>query len=189
MDETEYIKSLKQLNDLGLIPKSTQKELVNIIEQLDQKKESNDHKLKIKFINKSENENPKYAKVGDSGFDLRSSEGGEIKPMERKLISTGLFFELPDGYEMLIRPRSGLALKHGITVLNTPGTVDTGYIGEIKVLLINLGQEAFKWEKGERIAQAVIAPRVSSDFGELIEVEEITESERGSDGFGSTGTK
>jgi len=147
------------------------------------------NKVEIKFINKSKNENPVYAKEGDSGFDLRANEDGSLKPLERKLVSTGLYFELPDGYELQIRPRSGLAYKKGITVLNTPGTVDTGYRGEIKVLLINLSNEEFTWEKGERIAQGVVSPRVSNDYGELVEVKKITESERGSGGFGSTGTK
>ena len=96
-----------------------------------------DSSITIKFINLSDNQNPVYAKAGDSGFDLRSNEGGTLKPLERKLVSTGLYFELPNGFELQIRPRSGLAYKNGITVLNTPGTVDTGYRGEIKVLLIN----------------------------------------------------
>ena len=146
-------------------------------------------RLEIKFINKSDNKNPIYAKIGDSGFDLRANERGSLKPLERKLVGTGLYFELPDGYELQIRPRSGLAYKNGITVLNSPGTVDTGYRGEIKVLLVNISNEKFTWDKGERIAQGVVSHRVSSDFGDLIEVFEINESERGEGGFGSTGTK
>ena len=105
------------------------------------------------------------------------------------MVSTGLFFELPDGYEMQVRPRSGLAAKHGITVLNSPGTVDTGYRGEIKVILVNLSNDTFTFEKGERVAQAVISSRVSSDFGELTEVTNISDSDRGTGGFGSTGVK
>ena len=151
------------------------------------RKESN--KITIKFINKSDNKNPVYAKIGDSGFDLRANEGGSLKPLERKLVGTGLYFELPDGYELQIRPRSGLAYKNGVTVLNSPGTVDTGYRGEIKVLLVNISNEDFAWDKGERIAQGVVSHRISSDFGNLIEVKEISNSERGSGGFGSTGTK
>ena len=100
-----------------------------------------------------------------------------------------MYFELPNGYELQIRPRSGLAYKNGVTVLNSPGTVDTGYRGEIKVLLVNLSDEKFTWEKGERIAQGVISHRISTDYGKLIEVKEISESERGEGGFGSTGTK
>ena len=148
-----------------------------------------DTKVPLRFINDSENENPEYAYQSDSGFDLRANEGGTLKTLERKLVSTGLFFELPDGYELQIRPRSGLAYKNGVTVLNTPGTVDTGYRGEIKVLLVNLSNEEFNWGKGERIAQGVVMSRVSSDFGDLIEVTEISQSERGEGGFGSTGRK
>jgi dUTP pyrophosphatase len=154
-----------------------------------QRKESEKIKLQIKYINKSNNKNPVYAKEGDSGFDLRANEDGTLGPLERKLVGTGLYFELPDGYELQVRPRSGLAYKNGVTVLNTPGTVDTGYRGEIKVLLVNISNETFTWEKGERIAQGVITHRVSSDYGDLIEVMEINESERGEGGFGSTGTK
>ena len=144
-------------------------------------------KLQIKFKNESSYKSPVYAKEGDSGFDLRCTEGGTLKPLERMLVPTGLFFELPSGYELQVRPRSGLAAKHGITVLNSPGTVDTGYRGEIKVILVNLSNDTFTFKGGDRVAQAVIASRVSSDFGELVEVTDISDSERGSDGFGSTG--
>ena len=185
------IEELKYLLTLDNLPEEQKEEIRNALSLMDKIEEhhSNEGKIQIKYINESENENPIYAKEGDSGFDLRANEEGVLKPLERKLVGTGLYFELPDGYELQIRPRSGLAYKNGITVLNTPGTVDTGYRGEIKVLLINLSNEDFTWEKGERIAQAVIAPRVSSDYGKLVEVKKITESERGSGGFGSTGTK
>lgn len=195
MDEgiKKHIEDLRHLKSLGLLDEETSKQIDNAIEEFESVTEEKDlgkeFKIKIKYINKSDNENPVYAKEGDSGFDLRANESGNLKSLERKLVSTGLFFELPDGYELQIRPRSGLAYKNGITVLNTPGTVDTGYRGEIKVLLINLSNEDFIWEKGERIAQGVITSRVSSDFGDLIEVTEINESERGEGGFGSTGTK
>lgn len=188
---TEQIKELEYLLSLDVLGDEQKKEIQQALKLMNQVKSHREErdKIKIKFINKSENENPLYAKEGDSGFDLRADEGGLLKPLERKLVSTGLYFELPEGYELQIRPRSGLAYKKGITVLNTPGTVDTGYRGEVKVLLINLSNEEFTWEKGERIAQGVLSPRVSTDYGELIEVNEITESERGSGGFGSTGTK
>ncbi len=195
MDEgiKKHIEDLKHLKSLGLLDEETSEQIDSVLNEFETLSDENtvnsDYKIKIKYINKSDNENPVYAKEGDSGFDLRANEGGTLKTLERKLVSTGLFFELPDGYEMQVRPRSGLAFKHGITVLNTPGTVDTGYRGEIKVLLINLSNEDFTWSKGERIAQAVISSRVSSDFGDLIEVTEINESERGEGGFGSTGTK
>lgn len=195
MDEgiKKHIEDLKHLKSLGLLDEETSEQIDSVLNEFETLSDENtvnsDYKIKIKYINKSDNENPVYAKEGDSGFDLRANEGGTLKTLERKLVSTGLFFELPDGYEMQVRPRSGLSFKHGITVLNTPGTVDTGYRGEIKVLLVNLSNEDFTWSKGERIAQAVISSRVSSDFGDLIEVTEINESERGEGGFGSTGTK
>ena len=188
---TEQIKELEYLLTLDVLGDEQKKEIKQALELMNNvmnhREESN--KITIKFMNKSENINPIYAKEGDSGFDLRADESGLLKPMERKLVSTGLYFELPDGYELQIRPRSGLAYKKGITVLNSPGTVDTGYRGEIKVLLINLSNEDFNWEKGERIAQGVISPRVSTDYGELVEVKEVNKSERGEGGFGSTGTK
>ena len=188
---TEQIKELEYLLTLDVLGDEQKKEIKQALELMNNvmnhREESN--KITIKFINKSDNINPIYAKEGDSGFDLRADESGLLKPMERKLVSTGLYFELPDGYELQIRPRSGLAYKKGITVLNSPGTVDTGYRGEIKVLLINLSNEDFNWEKGERIAQGVISPRVSTDYGGLVEVKEINKSERGEGGFGSTGTK
>ncbi len=190
------INELKALAEMDMLPDETKEEirmaikLAESVQDYDNKKpESNFKKVEIKYINKSDNKNPIYAKVGDSGFDLRANERGSLKPLERKLVGTGLYFELPDGYELQIRPRSGLAYKNGVTVLNSPGTVDTGYRGEIKVLLVNISNEKFTWDKGERIAQGVVSHRVSSDFGELIEVFEINESERGEGGFGSTGTK
>jgi len=188
---TEQIKELEYLLTLDVLGDEQKKEIKQALELMNNvmnhREESN--KITIKFMNKSDNINPIYAKEGDSGFDLRADESGLLKPMERKLVSTGLYFELPDGYELQIRPRSGLAYKNGITVLNSPGTVDTGYRGEIKVLLINLSNEDFNWEKGERIAQGVVSPRVSTDYGGLVEVKEINKSERGEGGFGSTGTK
>jgi dUTP pyrophosphatase len=195
MDEgiKKHIEDLKHLKSLGILDEETSKQIEDVLEEfesvVEEKEVSKEFKIKIKYINKSDNENPIYAKEGDSGFDLRANEGGTLKTLERKLVSTGLFFELPDGYELQIRPRSGLAYKNGVTVLNTPGTVDTGYRGEIKVLLVNLSNEEFNWEKGERIAQGVVMSRVSSDFGDLIEVTEISQSERGEGGFGSTGRK
>ena len=191
---TKQIEELKALAQMDLLPEETKKEIETAIkfaesvQDFDQKS-STVNRIEIKYINKSNNKNPVYAKIGDSGFDLRANERGTLKPLERKLVGTGLYFELPEGYELQIRPRSGLAYKNGITVLNSPGTVDTGYRGEIKVLLVNISNEDFTWDKGERIAQGVISHRVSSDYGDLIEVLEISESERGEGGFGSTGTK
>lgn len=144
--------------------------------------------MKIRIVNKSTNALPQYATSQSAGIDLRANlaEPVVLKPMERKLIPTGLFFELPEGYEAQIRPRSGLALKHGITVLNTPGTIDADYRGEIGVILINLSTEDFKIEHGERICQMVIARHEQAEW---IQVEELNETERGTGGFGHTGKK
>ena len=129
---------------------------------------------------------PEYKTSGSAGADLRAliEEPIILKPMQRCLISTGLSVELPKGIELQVRPRSGLALKHGITVLNTPGTVDSDYRGELAVLLINLGNEDFKIENGDRIAQAVIAQAIQADF---VQKDELSNTERGAGGYGSTG--
>ena len=144
--------------------------------------------MKIRIVNKSTNALPQYATSQSAGIDLRAnlSEAVTLKPMERKLIPTGLFIELPEGYEAQIRPRSGLALKHGITVLNTPGTIDADYRGEIGVILINLSNEDFTIEHGERICQMVIARHEQAEW---IQVEELNETERGTGGYGHTGVK
>ncbi len=142
--------------------------------------------IEVKIINKSNNELPQYETPQSAGVDLRANldESITLKPMDRQLIPTGLFMELPQGYEAQVRPRSGLAIKHGITVLNTPGTIDADYRGEVKVILINLGSEGFEIKNGERIAQLVIH---SCEQAEFVNVKEISETERGSGGFGSTG--
>ena len=142
--------------------------------------------MKVKIINKSSYALPSYATEASAGMDLRANltESISIQPFERKLVPTGLFMELPMGYEAQIRPRSGLAFKHGITVVNAPGTIDADYRGEIKVALINLSQEAFVIEPGERIAQMVI---VRHETIEWSEVEELSDSSRGVGGFGHTG--
>jgi len=139
--------------------------------------------LKIKKL-KNEAQIPAYQTKEAAGFDLHSIEDVVLNPGERKLIGTGLAFEIEYGYEVQIRPRSGLAFKHGITVLNTPGTIDSDYRGEIKVLLINHSNEEFEIKKGDRIAQAVVAPVIQA---EIVEVEELSDTTRGEGGFGSTG--
>ena len=127
---------------------------------------------------------PAYAHPGDAGMDVRSVVDLMIAPGERALVRTGLVLMLPPNAEAQVRPRSGLALKHGVTVLNTPGTIDSGYRGEVGVILINLGAEPFKVEKGMKIAQLVIAPVTQA---EIVEVSEIDSTDRGAGGFGSTG--
>ena len=142
--------------------------------------------LQIKVINKGHQQLPAYATPQSAGMDLRANLEAPvvIKPMERRLIGTGLHIALPVGYEAQIRPRSGLALKHGITVLNTPGTVDADYRGEIMVLLVNLSNADFTVNDGERIAQMVIARH---EQGECLVVSELDETERGEGGYGHTG--
>ena len=142
--------------------------------------------MKIKIINKSNNPLPAYETRGSAGMDLRAfvQEDILLHPLERKLVPTGLFIELPEGYEAQLRPRSGLAFKHGISLPNSPATIDSDYRGEIKIALINLSNEPFIIKNGERIAQMIIARH---EKAELIEVTELTETKRGEGGFGSTG--
>jgi len=142
--------------------------------------------IKIKVLNVSQNNQPEYATEGSSGMDIRAflESPVTLQPLERKLIPTGLFIELPNGYEAQIRPRSGLALKQGITCLNTPGTIDSDYRGEIKVLLINLSNEAQAINNNDRIAQMVICV---VERAELVAVKELEETIRGAGGFGHTG--
>jgi len=150
--------------------------------------------MKVKIVNKSKHPLPQYATVASAGFDVRAniparagSDGDAsiiLKPMERALVPTGLFMELPEGSEAQVRPRSGLALKHGITVLNSPGTIDADYRGELKVLLINLSKEDFAINDGERIAQVVVAKHERVQWEE---VKQLMETERGAGGFGHTG--
>ncbi len=144
--------------------------------------------MKIKIINKSSHDLPHYETIASAGMDLRAnlSEDRVLKPLERSIVGTGLFIELPVGIEAQVRPRSGLAAKNGITVLNAPGTIDADYRGEIGVILVNLSNEDFIIENGERVAQLVIAKH---ERAEWIEVDELTETSRGIGGFGSTGTK
>lgn len=144
--------------------------------------------MTIRIINRSQHPLPNYESSGSAGMDLRANltEPVVIHPLERAIIKTGLFIELPIGHEAQVRPRSGLAAKHGITVLNSPGTIDADYRGEIGVILVNLSNAPFTVENGERIAQLVIARH---ERAEWLATEELTETSRGEGGFGSTGTK
>jgi dUTP pyrophosphatase len=144
--------------------------------------------MKVLVINKSNNELPAYETIGSAGLDIRAfiEESITLKPLERKLIKTGLFLEIPVGYEAQVRPRSGFALKNGVTVLNTPGTIDADYRGEVGVILINLSQENVEIHSGDRIAQLVFA---KVEQAEWMQVEMLSETERGTGGFGSTGKK
>lgn len=142
----------------------------------------------VKIVNKSKHPLPHYATAHSAGMDLRANLDAPVVlgSLERKIIPTGLFIELPEGYEAQIRPRSGLAAKHGITCLNTPGTIDADYRGEIGVILANVSNESFTVNDGERICQMVIAQYTKA---KLIEVQELSDTDRGAGGFGSTGRK
>jgi len=144
--------------------------------------------MKIKIINKSNHQLPSYETIASAGMDLRAnlSEPITLKSLERTIVKTGLFIELPIGYEAQVRPRSGLAAKNGITVFNSPGTIDADYRGEIGVILVNLSANDFVIENGERIAQLIIAKHERADW---LEVQELSETSRGEGGFGSTGLK
>ena len=144
--------------------------------------------MKIRIVNKSSHPLPAYETALSAGMDLRAFTGGPVtlKPLERKLISTGLYMEIPAGYEAQVRPRSGLALKHGVTVLNSPGTIDADYRGEVGVILINLSSEPFVIEPGERICQMIFA---KYEKAVLENVEFVSDTVRGAGGFGHTGVK
>ena len=144
--------------------------------------------MKIRIVNRSAHPLPAYETAHSAGMDLRAFTGGPVtlKPLERKLIPTGLYIELPVGYEAQVRPRSGLALKHGVTVLNSPGTIDADYRGEIGVILVNLSDKEFTFNDGDRIAQMIIAGHAKA---ELVDTEEIDKTERGEGGFGHSGRK
>lgn len=144
--------------------------------------------VKIKIVNRGSQQLPAYATPESAGMDLRANitEPVVLHPLERRIIPTGLYIALPPGYEAQVRPRSGLAFKHGITVLNSPGTIDSDYRGELGVLLVNLSNEDFTVKAGERIAQMVIARHGQ---GEFVEVEELDDTERGTGGYGHTGVK
>ena len=144
--------------------------------------------IKVKIINKSNNPTPSYSTIDSAGMDVRAflQEPVTLNPLQRVLVPTGLYIELPQGYQCEIRPRSGLALKKGITVLNTPGTIDADYRGEVGVILINLSNEPFVINNGERICQMVIMNYTKAEW---VEVEELNDTERGAGGFGHTGVK
>ena len=179
--------------DDGLILKQLGVDSKMLVDLQESAVESAKEKLKVKvnFLNKSSNPDPSYKYVDDSGFDLRANleEDVVLKPLERQLIPTGIHFELPESYEIQVRPRSGLAVKNGISVVNTPGTVDRGYSGEIKIILINLSNENFTVKNGDRVAQAVVSPVISGRWAKLTKLNNLDKTLRGDGGFGSTGVK
>lgn len=145
------------------------------------------NKIPVEYVNISDNKEPEYAYESDSGFDLRSTEELWVQANSRLLAPTGLRFNIPENYEIQVRSKSGLALNQGLMVLNSPGTVDNGYQGEIKVIIFNTTNERIKIEKGQKIAQAVISPVLSGKWVNLVKVEELKEKDRNDNGFGSTG--
>ena len=144
--------------------------------------------MKIRIVNQSKHSLPSYETIASAGMDLRAKLDAPVtlKPLERTLVPTGLFIELPVGYEAQIRPRSGLAYKKGISIVNAPGTIDADYRGEIRIILVNLSNDDFVIEDGERVAQMIIS---SHERAEWVEAEELAATERGAGGFGHTGTK
>lgn len=144
--------------------------------------------MKVNIVNKSRHELPKYETEASAGMDIRANleEAVVLQPLQRALVPSGLFIELPVGFEAQVRPRSGLAAKHGITVLNTPGTIDADYRGEIKVILVNLSSEPFEIKDGERIAQMIISAHAKAEW---LQVDELNQTSRGAGGFGHTGHK
>ena len=145
------------------------------------------HQVTLSYSYKSVNEEPSYAYPTDSGFDLRANKKVTLGPLERELVPTGLFLDIPENYEVQVRPKSGLAIKIGLSVVNTPGTVDQGYTGEIQVILINLSNETHTIEVGDKIAQAVLCPVVAGKYVNLQRVLNVEDKDRGDNGFGSTG--
>lgn len=146
-------------------------------------------KVILKYTNSTDNKDPQYSYVSDSGFDLRSSQDLEIPPFGRNLVPTGIKLDIPDGYEIQVRSKSGLALNQGLMVLNSPGTVDSGYQGEVKVIIFNTTTEVVKIEKGQKVAQAVLCPVVNGKWVNLTKISEIGKKDRNDNGFGSTGLK
>jgi dUTP pyrophosphatase len=165
------------MDSLGLDIKELEQDLKDYVQQID---------LSYKKTNENA-KTPSYVYQSDSGFDLCSTEEIWIHGFDRKLISTGLHFDIPEGYEIQVRSKSGLALKQGLMVLNSPGTVDQGYLGEIKVILFNTTKEKVKIEKGQKIAQAVLCPVVSGKWVNLVEKDNLESKDRNDNGFGSTG--
>lgn len=189
----EQINILKELkNKLEGVDIKNPEELINKFgidsnEMNDFFIKSQEKKILLNYTNNSENSNPEYMYDSDSGFDLKCTEDVWVQSNDRKLISTGLRFDIPDGYEIQVRSKSGLAINQGLFVLNSPGTVDFGYTGEIKVIIFNTTNERIKIEKGQKIAQAVLCPVVSGKWVNLVKVEKIVKKDREDNGFGSTG--
>jgi dUTP pyrophosphatase len=190
----DSLKTLKELESkLTDIDMSNPEEMLkNLGINLDEVEENFNNqyeipKIDLNYVYKSDNQEPEYAYSTDSGFDLRANETVTLDPFGRALIPTGLYLDVPERCEIQVRPKSGLAIKRGLSVLNTPGTVDYGYTGEIKVIVFNFNNESQTIYKGDKIAQAVVCPVAQGNQVNLVRVEEIKEKDRNSNGFGSTG--
>jgi dUTP pyrophosphatase len=192
-DSLKTVKDLKKLLDNPdmVTPEKLMEHLGIDIDDLDEQFNSMmsrpSSSVNLEYVYKSLNQEPSYAYPTDSGFDLRANENVQFEPFERKLVSTGLFLNIPEGFEVQVRPKSGLALNKGLSVLNTPGTVDQGYTGEIKVIVINMGNVSQTIEMGDKIAQAVLCPVVQGKNITLTRVLNLTDKDRNENGFGSTG--
>jgi len=180
---TSTMSVLKDLMDMS----SDQSKINETLNHLEEQMKNYRPKMSLSFVNKSENPDPSYHYGSDSGFDLLSNQETTLPPGSRTIISTGLFFDIPYGYEIQVRSKSGLALNKGLFVLNSPGTVDSGYNGEIKVILYNTSTIEVGIHKGMKIAQAVLTPVVNGDSVSLNKVDDLTEKDRNANGFGSTG--
>ena len=190
----DSLKTLKELESkLTDIDMSNPEEMLkNLGINLDEVEENFNNqyeipKIDLNYVYKSDNQEPEYAYSTDSGFDLRANETVTLDPFGRALIPTGLYLDVPERCEIQVRPKSGLAIKRGLSVLNTPGTVDYGYTGEIKVIVFNFNNESQTIYKGDKIAQAVVCPVAQGNQVNLVRVEEIKEKDRNANGFGSTG--
>ena len=178
---------LDSLKDVGMSDDILNKLGIDINEVEESFQKSFQKKVKLEYVLDSENKELEYAYKTDSGFDIRSNERFDLHPLERRLVSTGLFVDVPERCEIQVRPKSGLAIKRGLSVVNTPGTVDYGYTGEIKVILINLSNEIQTIEVGDKIAQGVVCPVIQGGEIDLIRVNKIKNKDRNANGFGSTG--
>jgi dUTP pyrophosphatase len=178
MASGESMDPYQLLNDMGI-------SMDDLNEQFIQ--QQSNMKVTLRYSQKSVNQEPEYAYPTDSGFDLRANERITLEPFGRSLVSTGISLDIPEGYEIQVRPKSGLAIKKGLSVLNTPGTVDQGYTGEIKVIVFNMSNETQTIEFGDKIAQAVLCPVVAGKHVNLQRVLNVDNKDRGNNGFGSTG--
>ena len=189
-DSLKKIKDLKNTLDTdgNTDPMNIFKDLGIDVKNLD-KEFADQMRLKVTLRYQKDGDNPElqYHYQSDSGFDLRANETVTLEPFERKLVPTGIFFEIPEGYEIQVRPKSGLTIKRGLTVLNTPGTIDQGYTGEIKCIIINMDKNPQTIEKGDKIAQAVLCPVMTGRNVKLQQIDKIEDKERKDNGFGSTG--